>query len=214
VLDQLLERAVGFTGFQFLQALHRLLDGAEVGQRAAEPALGHVRLAATGGFFLDRFARRALGAHEQDGAALLRDRRDEVHRVGEERHRLLEVDDVDLAAGAEDVRTHLGVPVTGLVAEVHAGLQHLAHGDLGHCLELLKWNRPPVVVAGKWFRGWASLLLPLPNLLRGTPERAVAAGVDSTVTPVVGGSWGERSPAKRRNCSRTNGLRQTHALGR
>ena len=30
------------------------------------------------------------------------------------------------------VRTHLGVPVAGLVAEVDAGFQHLAHGDLGH----------------------------------------------------------------------------------
>jgi hypothetical protein len=59
--------------------------------------------------------------------------RDEVHRVVEQRNGLLEVDDVDLAAGAEDVRRHLGVPVAGLVAEMDAGFQHLAHGDLGHC---------------------------------------------------------------------------------
>jgi hypothetical protein len=32
----------------------------------------HVRHAATLGFFLDRLARRTLGADEQDGAALLR----------------------------------------------------------------------------------------------------------------------------------------------
>src|SRR5690606_15449850 len=65
--------------------------------------------------------------------ALLRDARDEVHRVLEQRDGLLEVDDVDLAARTEDVRGHLRVPVTGLVAEVDAGFQHLAHGDLGHC---------------------------------------------------------------------------------
>src|SRR6478672_7620094 len=133
VLDQLLEAAVGFTGFQFFQARHRFLDCGEVGQRAAEPALGHVRHVATLGFFLDRVARGALGANEQDHAALLRDDRDEVHRVAEQRDGLLEVDDVDLAAGAEDVRAHLGIPVTRLVAEMDAGFQHLAHGDLGHC---------------------------------------------------------------------------------
>ena len=27
----------------------------------------------------------------------------------------------------------LGIPVAGLVAEMDAGFQHLAHGDLGHC---------------------------------------------------------------------------------
>src|SRR3546814_11327424 len=75
--------------------------------------------------FLDRVARAALGADEQDHAALLRDARDEVHRVAEQRHGLFEVDDVDLAAGAEDVRRHLGVPVAGLVAEMQAGFQHL-----------------------------------------------------------------------------------------
>src|SRR4249919_3469228 len=47
------------------------------------------------------------------------------------------------------------------------------------------------VMAGKWFRGWASPLPTSPNLLRGTPGRGFAAGVDSTVTPVVGGSWGK-----------------------
>src|SRR5690606_14678165 len=100
---------------------------------AAQPALGHVRHAAALGLFLHGVARAALGADEQDGAALLRDARDEVHRVLAQRDGLLEDDDVDLAARTEDVRGHLRVPVTGLVAEVDAGFQHLAHGDLGHC---------------------------------------------------------------------------------
>src|SRR5690606_1303242 len=43
VLDQLFEAAVGLAGFQRLQARDRALHGAEVGQRAAQPALGHVR---------------------------------------------------------------------------------------------------------------------------------------------------------------------------
>src|SRR5690606_24532349 len=184
VLDQLLEGAVGFGRFQFLQARDRLLDGAEVGQRAAQPALGHVRHAAALGFFLDRVARAALGADEQDDAALLGDARDEVHRVVEQRNRLLEVDDVDLAAGAEDVRGHLRVPVARLVAEVDAGFQHLAHGDLGSAL-LSRWGirRPEGwwavagLAAGRGFRGWASPSASMAELPRGsTPAWAVADG--------------------------------------
>ena len=43
--------------------------------------------------------------------------------------RLLQVDDVDAAALAEDERLHLGVPAPGLVAEVDAGLQQLLHRE-------------------------------------------------------------------------------------
>src|SRR5690606_10284797 len=72
---------------------------------------------------------------------------------------LLEVDDVDLAAGTEDVRAHLRVPVAGLVAEVDAGFQHLAHGDLGHCLNSDMESAPGKVVGddppagGPWIPG-------------------------------------------------------------
>ncbi|CEE63804.1 hypothetical protein XAC2852_260140 [Xanthomonas citri pv. citri] len=142
MLDQLVEGAVGLCRFQLLQAGNRLLDGTEVGQRAAQPALGHERHVATLGFFLDGLARAALGAQEQHGAALLRNRGEEVHRVVEERNGLLEVDDVDLAARAEDVRRHLGVPVAGLVAEMDAGFQHLTHGDLGHCSNSVRAESP------------------------------------------------------------------------
>src|SRR5690606_38281436 len=196
--------AVGLAGLEGLEARDRALDGAEVGERAAQPALGHVRHAATLGLFLDRLARAALGADEQDHAALLGDARDEVHRVLEQRDGLLEVDDVDLAAGAEDVRTHLGVPVARLVAEVDAGFQHLAHGDLGHCRTpgmepgRRKGRGGLPARCGRWVPG---LGLPGasasesrvagpagPPALAG-PGRAVASGVYSTVAPVVGGSW-------------------------
>jgi hypothetical protein len=39
---------------------------------------------------------------------------------------------VDLAARAEDVRRHARIPVAGLVTEVHASFEHLAHRDLRH----------------------------------------------------------------------------------
>src|SRR4029079_46547 len=115
-------------------------------------------------FFLDRFARRALGADEQDRAALLRDRRDEVHRVAEQRQRLLEVDDVDLAARAEDVRRHARIPVTGLVAEMHASFEHLAHRDLRHGGTPKRGGREP------WFR-------------------AAKPGVETSTSPALATSW-------------------------
>jgi hypothetical protein len=39
---------------------------------------------------------------------------------------------VDLVAGPEDVLAHLGIPVAGLVPEVRARLQQVAHAYLGH----------------------------------------------------------------------------------
>jgi hypothetical protein len=132
VLDQLVETAVGRHLFDFFQARDRRLDGAEIGQHAAEPARRDVRHAATDCFFLDRVARRALGADEQHRASLLDESGDEVHRVAEQRQRLFEIDDMDLAARTEDVRRHARIPVTGLVAEMHASFEHLAHRDLRH----------------------------------------------------------------------------------
>jgi hypothetical protein len=45
------------------------------------------------------------------------------HRFG-----LLEIDDVDPVADAENVRRHLRVPPAGVMAKVYAGLEQLAHG--------------------------------------------------------------------------------------
>src|SRR6185312_5033589 len=164
VLDQLLERTVGLGRFQLLQARHGLLDGAEVGQHAAEPARGDERHAGAGCLFGERFTGRTLGADEQDGAALLRQRRQEIHRVGEQRQGLFEIDDVDLAAGAEDVRGHLGVPVTGLVTEMDAGFQHLTHGDLCHGVSL----RLSVPLGGTWGLGPPRI----PGFDRGSPDES------------------------------------------
>ena len=50
-------------------------------------------------------------------------------RLFEQLERLREVDDVDPAPLAEDEAAHLRVPAARLVAEVHAGLQQLSHGD-------------------------------------------------------------------------------------
>ena len=68
-----------------------------------------------------------LGAHEQQALAVLRQLTDEVVSLLQLLHGLLQVDDIDPIALSEDVGSHLGVPPTGLVAEVYAGLQQLFH---------------------------------------------------------------------------------------
>ena len=90
---------------------------------------GHI---ATLGLFLDRVAGSALGADKQNSAAVGRERSDEIHRIVEQRQGFFQVDDVDLVAVAEDVGTHLGVPVPGLMSEMDTGFQHLPHGHLAH----------------------------------------------------------------------------------
>ena len=115
-----------------LQAVDALLDGLEVGERAAQPAVGDVELPQRGGLLADDVLGLLLGADEEDRAAARRRRRRRSGRRARTRlDRLLQVDDVDAVAGAEDVRLHLRVPALGLVAEVDAGLEQLLHGDGG-----------------------------------------------------------------------------------
>ena len=132
LLDQVPHAAVLMHALQLLQALDGSTDGPIVGQHAAQPAVGDVRHATTLCFFLDDRAGCALGSDEHDGATLGRQPADEIHRVCEQGQGFFEVDNVDLAAGPENERSHLGIPVTGLVTEMHAGFQQLTHGDICH----------------------------------------------------------------------------------
>src|SRR5690606_16830081 len=107
-------------------------DRLEVGEHAAEPPLVDVRHAALGGVVLDRLLGLLLRADEQDRAAVGDDVPHEGVRGLDALQRLLEVDDVDAAALAEDEPLHLRVPAAGLVPEVDTGLQQLLHGDDSH----------------------------------------------------------------------------------
>src|SRR5712664_1850053 len=129
LLGQLLEGAVGRHLLQRLQAIDAALDGLEVGQGAAQPAVGDVELAGARRLLDHRVLRLLLGADEEHRTAAGADVADELEGLAREPHGLLQIDDVDAVAGAEDVRLHLRVPALGLVAEVDAGLEQLAHGD-------------------------------------------------------------------------------------
>ena len=97
----------------------------------------HVRHADPLRVLLDRVLRLLLRADEEHVAAALADVARERGRLFDELERLLEVDDVDAPALAEDEAAHLRIPAARLVAEVDAGLQELSHGYDGQCGNLL-----------------------------------------------------------------------------
>ena len=76
----------------------------------------------------DRLLRLALGADQKNAPAARYDIPDRLQALVQHRFALLEVDDVDPVADAENVRRHLGVPPAGMMAEVNAGFEQLAHG--------------------------------------------------------------------------------------
>src|SRR5215469_2031923 len=131
LLAEALKSAVSGLGLQFLHAADGLAHGLVVGEGAAQPALVHAGHAAAARLLADGLAGGTLGADEQDGAAVGDEAFHELGGLVVHRQRLLEVDDVDAAALAEDERRHLRVPETGLMTEMHASFEHLAHGHGG-----------------------------------------------------------------------------------
>ena len=129
---QQLQLALGLVALEVVQALDPPRDRLEVGQQAAEPAVVDVRHVGRLSGVLDRVAGLLLGADEHHGAAAARDVGGELLRLLEQLLGLLQVDDVDAVALAEDEATHLRVPAARLVAEMHAGLQQLPDSHLSH----------------------------------------------------------------------------------
>src|SRR5882757_11232571 len=66
---------------ELLEPLQPLVDGLEVGEHAAQPALVHVGHADTGGLLGDRLLRLLLGTDEHDGAAVRDGLLDELVRL-------------------------------------------------------------------------------------------------------------------------------------
>ena len=130
VLRQLLQGPVGVHLLDFLEAADVRLDGLEVREHAAEPALVHERHPAARRFLHDGILRLPLRSHEEDGAVPFRDAFEENARVVERLERLLQIDDVDPVPLDENELLHLGVPAAGLVPEVDSRFEQLLHADV------------------------------------------------------------------------------------
>ena len=109
-----------------------LVHGLEVGEHAAEPTLVDVGHADALGLLGDGLLGLLLGADEEHVAAGGDGALDEGVAAVDVGQRLLQVDDVDAVALGHDESLHLRVPTTGLVPEVDAALEQLAHGHDGH----------------------------------------------------------------------------------
>ncbi len=141
LLGQAIEGPVLGHFLDLLEALDRLPDRLEVRQHATEPSMADVRHSAALGLLADCVTRRSLGTNEQEPAAVGDQGLNETARITVQRNRVLEIDNMDVVAGTENVRRHLRVPVPGLVAKMHTGLQHLPHADFCH-VELRRVKPP------------------------------------------------------------------------
>ena len=119
----MIDAAVGFHLFDLLHAGDGLLDGLEIGERAAEPAFRHIELAAFLGGFLDGLLGLLLGADEQHAPPLPTVVVRKSQAASQAGECLAEVDDMNAVAGIEDERLHLGVPTLGLMSEMDACFQ-------------------------------------------------------------------------------------------
>ena len=116
--------------FKRLQTLDGFLQRRPVGERAAEPAVIHVVHSAAARLFGDGFLRLTFRADKKDRFALAAQLADVAAGVAEHLEGLLQINDVDSVAFAEDILLHLRVPSPRLVAEMHPGLQQLLHRNL------------------------------------------------------------------------------------
>ena len=117
---------------ELAQTLETLGDGGEIGEHPAEPPLVDVGHANALGLLAHGLLRLLLRPDEEDRPAVGDRLLDEVVSAVDVHDRLAQVDDVDGVAFGEDVSLHLRVPAPGLVPEVDAGFEQLAHGYDGH----------------------------------------------------------------------------------
>ena len=123
------DRAAAKQFVDLAQTLDRRRNRLPVRQHAAEPARVDVILRRPFRGVGDRVLGLPLGADEQHAAAL-RDRiGNGLQRLMQQRHRLGEVDDMDIVAGAEDERRHFRVPAVRLVAEMSPRFEQAAHRE-------------------------------------------------------------------------------------
>ena len=105
------------------------LDGGEVGDGAAEPALVDVVLPRADGLFLDGLLRLLLRPHHEDALACGGNLRCERARLFQQFHGLLKVNDVDPVPLGKNKAPHPGVPPVRLMTEVDACLKQRSHAE-------------------------------------------------------------------------------------
>src|SRR5262249_30684918 len=124
--------AVGLHFFDLLEAGNGAFDGAEIGQRAAEPAFGDVVLAASLGGFADGFLGLLFRADEENGAALSHGGGEKVASGLQLSEGFAEINNVNPVAGFKDEWLHLGIPTFGLMTKMDARVQQFLKTNTKH----------------------------------------------------------------------------------
>src|SRR5690606_34854494 len=117
---------------ELAQAPDGLRDGFEVREHPAQPAVIDVVLAAALGRLRDGLLRLTLRPDEQHAAAAGDHIAHGLERTVQQENGLLEIDDMDPVADAEEIARHLRVPAPRVMAEMDAGLEQLAHSERWH----------------------------------------------------------------------------------
>ena len=120
LLRVLRSRAFRKHRFQFFQTGHTGLDGAEIGEHAAEPAFIDIEHIAAQRFFLNGILSLLLRAYEEDRLAACRDFTQESVCFFNFLYSLLQVNDVDAVAFGENEPRHFRIPAAGLMTEMNA----------------------------------------------------------------------------------------------
>ena len=115
---------------QLLETLDRLLDGLEVGEHPAQPAVVDVELTGTLRFETDRRLGLPFGADGEHPAPIGDRLPNEIQCRLEARQRLVEIDNVDAVALTEQEALHARIPAPRLVPEVDTGFQQVADRQL------------------------------------------------------------------------------------
>jgi len=121
--------AIGCHQIQLLEPFDGLLDCREVSQQATQPPLVDEVHSTALSFFLNCVLRLSFGSDEQNVFALVCQLGDELSSFFKKPQCLLEIDDVDPVAFAEDILLHLRVPTFRLMSEMYTSLQKLLHCD-------------------------------------------------------------------------------------
>jgi hypothetical protein len=122
-----------------VQALDPVGHRPPVREQPTEPAMVDERHADALRLVLDGVLRLLLRPDEQHRAVPLGEIAHVLRGLVEPLARLGQVDDVDAGPLGEDEAAHLRVPATRLVAEVHPGLQQLAHRGDCHRFSFVVW---------------------------------------------------------------------------
>ena len=120
-LDENLKLALFFAIFELNQIVYSLLNGAEVGHHATQPALVHVAHAAARCLLLDGLLSLLLGSHKQNILATGNQFPYELIRLIYEYQGLLQINDMNTITLRIYEFPHARIPAPRLMTEMHSG---------------------------------------------------------------------------------------------